>query len=95
MLKIDKPVRVPVWEVKDIPLRDMLSGPWVGKILRYDMHWGKNVVPVEMITEGMTISDFKDMVVRMVTQSGDDHHIFVEDIREDTSGVFLNISTGS
>lgn len=83
-----------VWEVVDRGLSARVH-TWVGRILRYDGHWGEAVVPVQIIEPGATIGDIMFMATKMVEDSGDDHHIFIEDIEESSDGVFLDIVTGS
>lgn len=83
-----------VWEVADHRLSACVH-TWSGRILRYDVHWGEAVVPVQIIEPGTTLDDIKGMAVKMVEDSGDNHHIFIEDIKESSDGVFLDIVTGS
>lgn len=84
----------PVWEIVD---RDMAArvSTWTGRILRYDCHWGDSIVPVRIIEPGTTLEEIMVMAFKMVEESNDDHHIFIEDIMESSDGCFLDIMTGS
>ena len=76
-------------------LQANLEGPWIGKLLRYDLHSGPNSVPVALIQEGWDAYDLENVAVHMVELSGDTHHRFVESFVEASDGVHLDIMTGS
>ena len=84
----DEKVSYEDWLVKS------MKNEWLGLVLRYDVHWGHGEKPPAfVITKDTTLREFQDAVDREITQSGDDHHIFIESFNP--NGMWLDIGTGS
>lgn len=88
---------LPIWSLRPLELELLefhIKESWVGLVLRYDGHWGKNSKPPAfMVKEDTTVEEFKEAVENEVLTSGDDHHIFIETFRENE--MWLDIITGS
>ncbi len=71
-----------------------IQNEWLGLVLRYDSHWGEGAKPYPfMIKCDTTLQDFQNAVELEVLNSGDDHHIFIENFKP--NGMWLDIITGS
>lgn len=67
--------------------------PYTNKwFLLYDGHWGERAVTVTI--EGSTWLDLWRAADTAITESGDEHHVFIEDFDENTDDT-LTLTTGS
>jgi len=77
-----------IYEVADLSKPHTYSG---AKYVSYKDHWGKGIVTQAI--NGNTWADLYVAADRCIRDSGDVHHVFIEDFRK--SGNTLLLTTGS